>query len=381
MTTNNKNECETNLCSYDTATRTQFFHGMLLTHEQLTSEQSYHREALKRLNRYLYGAGIICGLEVQSTGLCVTVNPGAALDCCGNFIEVCKCVKLDLSKDCEKRFGSDCKPQPAQDDQKLTKYLVLRYDEKGSDPEPVLTPETDCKSSTDKPTCTNSKVREGFCIELSDDCPCPDPAPDQLGLLGSLTPSYGTDPAMPTPARPEEPAGGAAGGTAGGSSPQVPGTESPGSPRTAGEKECIHLPLSCPDCRCLDSAVGLAKLTIDCKNRTVEFDDCTCRQYVMSPRQLRWLMSRFRQEFVTADVKKAQEQIGHRPMANLIGGLAAAEKWGKQINALENPQAAKAEGKTAETAAKTEETTVAKAEETTVEKKKPGAQPKTKEEK
>lgn len=45
-------------------------------------------------------------------------------------------------------------------------------------------------------------------------------------------------------------------------------------------------------------------------------------------------MSRFDQEYATEDVRKAQSQIGHLPMANLIGGLAAAEQWGAKITEL-----------------------------------------------
>src|ERR1043166_9527408 len=103
---NNKNECETKLC-YDGAKRTRFYNGMLLTAEHLRAEQTYHREALKRVVRRLFGSGIVCGLGVQygvTGGFCVTIQPGVAVDCCGNIIEVCKCIRVDLSKECKDRF-------------------------------------------------------------------------------------------------------------------------------------------------------------------------------------------------------------------------------------------------------------------------------------
>jgi hypothetical protein len=114
MINKTKTECETKLCQYDSLTRTRFYNGMLLTAEHLRAEQAYHRESLKRLNRNLFGSGIVCGLEVeiQPRGLCLTVHPGVALDCCGNLVEVCKCVTVDLSKVCKDEYGSQCLPPP-----------------------------------------------------------------------------------------------------------------------------------------------------------------------------------------------------------------------------------------------------------------------------
>ena len=51
MTTKSNADCKTALCQYDSATRTKFFNGMLLSDEHLRAEQLYHREALKRMNR------------------------------------------------------------------------------------------------------------------------------------------------------------------------------------------------------------------------------------------------------------------------------------------------------------------------------------------
>src|SRR5262245_39619601 len=110
MINKTKTECETKLC-YDSATRTRFYNGMLLTDEHLRAEQYYFREALRRLTRHLFGWGVVCGLTIEKKGLCIKVNPGIAIDCCGNLIEVCKCITLNLSKECDERYGSDCIPQ------------------------------------------------------------------------------------------------------------------------------------------------------------------------------------------------------------------------------------------------------------------------------
>src|SRR5262245_23912356 len=175
MINKNNNECETKLC-YESAIRTRFYNGMLLTDQHLREEQQYHREKLKRTNRHLFGAGIVCGLKVKSpdAGLCVKIDPGVALDCCGNLIEVCKCITLDLSKLCREKFGHGCVESETNEDRIIKKTLVLSYVETESDPEPVLTPAADCRSAGEESKCQKSKVREGFCIELwdEDQCPC-----------------------------------------------------------------------------------------------------------------------------------------------------------------------------------------------------------------
>ncbi|MDQ3773306.1 MAG: hypothetical protein M3461_02460 [Pseudomonadota bacterium] len=266
MMTKTTNDCTTKgLCYYESLTRTRFFHGMLLTDDHLRAEQTYHREALKRVNRYLWGSGIVCGLEVKCTsGLCIKVHPGLALDCYGNVIEVCKCITLDLSEECKKAYPGACVPAYAKP---ICKYLVLRYVEIPADPEPVLTASDDCTPPGEGTKCEASKYREGFCLELRDKCPdcppCP-PCPDEEkeraeGLVATMWrlsknqgDKYVTD------------------------------------QMHALKPDCMESP-PCPDCHCDDGAVGLAKLEIDCENNTVEVK-CECRQYIWSPRLLRWLI-------------------------------------------------------------------------------------------
>lgn len=190
MMTKTTNDCTTKgLCYYESLTRTRFFHGMLLTDDHLRAEQTYHREALKRLNRHLWGAGIVCGLEVKSpSGLCIKVHPGLALDSHGNVIDVCKCITIDLSDVCKKAYPDGCATDKADP---ITKHLVLRYGEIQADPQPVLTPDDDCTPAGDGKKCEGSKYREGFCLELRDECPDCAPCGDEkkdgsYGLLPTL---------------------------------------------------------------------------------------------------------------------------------------------------------------------------------------------------
>jgi len=260
--TKTKNECKTTgLCHYDSSTRTKFFHGMLLTDDHLSSEQTYHREALKRNNRYLFGSGIVCGLEVDNKGMCVQVHPGAALDCGGNLIEVCNCITIDFWEDCKKKYPEGCLPQTAPS---FTKYLVLRYAETPADPQPVLSSSEDCPSDGGQPKCQASKVREGFCLELVDTCPekraCPDEEDGPMAAyLSVLRQSLGEDDTRKAMQ---------------GLTPDF-----------------MKLSPPCPGCECGDCdgcELCLAKLTINCGEKTVEVDGA-CRRYVWSPRMLQWM--------------------------------------------------------------------------------------------
>jgi hypothetical protein len=342
MINKTKTECETKLCQYDSLTRTRFYNGMLLTAEHLRAEQAYHRESLKRLNRNLFGSGIVCGLEVeiQPRGLCLTVHPGVALDCCGNLVEVCKCVTVDLSKVCKDEYGSQCLPPPDPqnpDQNVINKYLVLRYDEKLTDPEQVFTPGDECKAAGEKTNCEASKIREGFCIELWDRCPCPEDYPEpNESLLETLKkgrkamsqmPGGGSTPA-PAPAPPGQ---GAANLRA---SMGRRGQLGLASETTDGRKDCIDLPLPCSSCGCCEdsNAVGLAKLKINCAQSTIEIVECECRRYVISPRLLVWLFSRFPlRRNIPAEMDDVYTHLGYRPVAQMMGTAVGFEKRGDTL--------------------------------------------------
>ncbi|MGH9969840.1 MAG: hypothetical protein ACREBG_18885 [Pyrinomonadaceae bacterium] len=314
MINKTKTECETKLCHYDSATRTRFYNGMLLTAEHLRAEQAYHREALKRVNRHLFGSGIVCGLDVkgQDTGLCIKVHPGVALDCCGNLIEVCKCITIDLSKECKDRYGSDCIPNAQKPDQyTFMKYLVLRYDEKPTDPEPVLTPADDCKPAGDKPNCEASKIREGFCVELWDECPCPEPQPEVgKSLLATIVESnerYQQQAAM---------------------TPQQVGIHQ--------QPDIVNELRPCSPCGCCENAVGLAKLTIHCDTNIVDVDLKSCRRYVIDPRFVRSLFSNVSPTYIPKDMEDLHSQLGDRATANMVLAAVEVEESGKQIKELQD---------------------------------------------
>jgi len=80
--------------------RPRFFAGQLLTEDDLQSLEDYVLAKNRLHNRHLFGAGVVCGLEV----LCdpcgdghVAVQPGYALDCCGNDIALDCRISLDIN--------------------------------------------------------------------------------------------------------------------------------------------------------------------------------------------------------------------------------------------------------------------------------------------
>jgi hypothetical protein len=97
--------------------RPRFFAGQLLTEDDLNRLERYVIDKNKLHNRYLFGSGVACGLEVVCS-VCdadsnrgkVVVQPGYALSPCGNDIVVCKQETVDV---CD--LISRCRPPQADE--------------------------------------------------------------------------------------------------------------------------------------------------------------------------------------------------------------------------------------------------------------------------
>ncbi|MDH3445863.1 MAG: hypothetical protein OEN50_18205, partial [Deltaproteobacteria bacterium] len=96
--------------------RPRFFAGQLLTEEDLQKLIEYVVAKNRLHNQRLWGDGVVCGLEVSCNpcgGGTVRVNPGYALDCCGNDL-VLECPQdLDINamvRDLKRNLlgGIDC---------------------------------------------------------------------------------------------------------------------------------------------------------------------------------------------------------------------------------------------------------------------------------
>ena len=100
--------CETRCCDLECLVRPNFFCGQMLTDADLDRRGRVDAAAARRSSRYRDGWGIACGLHVSCAphggraGCCdpadgpvVYVNPGYAVDCCGNDLVVCEPLPVD----------------------------------------------------------------------------------------------------------------------------------------------------------------------------------------------------------------------------------------------------------------------------------------------
>jgi hypothetical protein len=123
-----------------TLERLRYFTGQVLSPDDLTLEQDYVRTRLRRLNRALYGSGIVSGLGISvqrdGTGEQVVVEPGFAIDARGEEIAVSGGANVAL-------------PQTGR-----VLYAVLVHCERPVHPQPT-------------PTGTQfSRITEGFAVRL-----------------------------------------------------------------------------------------------------------------------------------------------------------------------------------------------------------------------
>jgi len=247
------------------------------------------------------------------------------------LIEVCKCINVDVSDQCQDQRGcipADRKKRP--EDFLVKKHLVLRYAEDETDPEPVLTPANDCKPANEKPECQASKIREGYCIELWDKCPCPEEEIEtEQELLEVVRRQAEEQKAKeiaeanaPEVTEKTEPA------------PELFIDARPITSRQTGEttqpRDLLDiLQLSCNPCGCCENAIGLAELTIDCATNTVGVE-YVCRRYVITPRMWRLLWSRRPRKAVPQQFAAVYTAQPDQPTANMFFE-------GVEIDFLEEP--------------------------------------------
>jgi hypothetical protein len=148
--------------------RPNFFAGQLLTEDDLQQITLYQMAKRRLTNRYVFGTGVVCGYNVvadpQKTGG-VIVEPGYALDCCGNDLVLpCPC-PLDINA-MVRAEGLDCGEPCAGDADhrgKPHRYLLyVKYAERLSEPVSPYSPD----GTT---SCVNTRVQELVRFELR--CP------------------------------------------------------------------------------------------------------------------------------------------------------------------------------------------------------------------
>src|SRR5882724_9908975 len=82
-----------------------FSPGQMLQHDDLTALADYTRQMTRLMLRSLFGCGVVCGLCVKALHACnkltVTIDPGVALSCCGDPVQVLKPVCITVDPDCD----------------------------------------------------------------------------------------------------------------------------------------------------------------------------------------------------------------------------------------------------------------------------------------
>lgn len=196
-------------CQGEQFVRPRFFAGQLLTEDDLQTLTDYVAGKNRLHNRFLFGSGVVCGLQVKRDPCAcgkLIVNPGFAIDCCGNDIIVSCPQTLDINKMIRElktklRGGADCgdpcagtstatgsnaneasltasgAPSPnggimQSADAPRTYCLYVDYCETPTDPVAPYATGGSCGS----PNCEATRISEGFRFELrcpsKEDCDC-----------------------------------------------------------------------------------------------------------------------------------------------------------------------------------------------------------------
>lgn len=169
-------------CETASFVRPRFFAGQLLTEDDLGALIDYVVTKNRFHNARLFGAGVVCGLLAEC-GPCdssqIVVQPGFALDCCGNDL-VLTCEKtLDIApmiRELAARKGAGCtEPCPPPSTSLSTSseaskkpaeikqyFLYARYAERADQPVAAYPVGEDCDAASCEPT----RIVEGIVFEL-----------------------------------------------------------------------------------------------------------------------------------------------------------------------------------------------------------------------
>lgn len=143
--------------------RNKFFYGKLLTVADFELEQKYMNDKRRYLSRYLFGCGVICGLNTYNVDdNSIMIEAGSAIDSYGREIIVNESVIRKLS-------GIDGFDSVT----KNTLYLCLEYGENLSDPVYSMAHTSGDASGNSS---EYNRIREGFRLFVTDEEPNPPPA-------------------------------------------------------------------------------------------------------------------------------------------------------------------------------------------------------------
>jgi hypothetical protein len=183
--------------------RPRYYPRQLITPSDMTLEQRYFRDRLRRHNRLLHGWGVVCGAQVCRVAgpgqrgaepWLLRVSSGYILGPHGDEILIQKEVTIDLRSlggrgepDCPGSEGSDpwCAPILVKPDDSPV-YLAVRFDENMSRPVRVQPGGCGCDDSG----CEYSRWTDGYRFGLLPGCPTSHLTPPNLDdLMKGLLPS------------------------------------------------------------------------------------------------------------------------------------------------------------------------------------------------
>jgi hypothetical protein len=151
--------------------RTRFFARQLVAPDDLTQDQIYFREKLRRHNRLLHGWGVVCGARVRKgQGDCqVDIEPGYLLGPFGDEIVIDRVVTVDLCREtqdgdaaCDPPMDPWCSDVRACPPADRPVYLAVRYAECRTRPVRAYPAGCGCDDSA----CEYSRIRDSFAVKV-----------------------------------------------------------------------------------------------------------------------------------------------------------------------------------------------------------------------
>jgi hypothetical protein len=137
--------------------RPRYTPGLLLQDEDLTQAVDYTRDLSRLLFRSFFGCGVICGLKVDAAEKCgkihITVDPGIALDCLGDPVQIKSVQTITIDPTCGK-------PPPE------SMCVVVRRREKSCAPRTAA-----CAGDDDEQSSAATRIVDGFELRVLSECP------------------------------------------------------------------------------------------------------------------------------------------------------------------------------------------------------------------
>jgi hypothetical protein len=266
--------------------RPRYYPRQLITPTDMTLEQKYFRDRLRRHNRLLHGWGVVCGATVcrvpASTGSAaepwmVRVTPGYILGPHGDEILIQKDATIDLrtlssggGPECDGGENLDpwCAPISMKPDNSPV-YLAVRFEENMSRPVRVQPGGCGCDDSG----CEYSRWTDGYRFGLVSECPTTHLTPPDLDdLMKGLLPS-------------------------------------------------------CPECP-IDPWVVLARVEFDGEGTITAIDNCSCRRMAVSFARAWW---QCQNSAIEAEVQTVTAAPGQKNLKLVVNGRGFSDVCGVDL--------------------------------------------------